>query len=122
MENERAASVMIGGERYEMLLTLRATKKIGEKFGGLEKLGEALSTGTFENTLEALAWIAALLINQTIDIYNFRNATKPKQHIDAETIELLLSPGDVEDVTNAILEALTKGSERHVRSEEEKNG
>lgn len=40
--DERTATVNIGGQEYEMLLTTRATKAIAGRYGGLENLGEKL--------------------------------------------------------------------------------
>ena len=40
--NERAVVIELGGETYELLLTTRATKEIGRRYGGLENLGEKL--------------------------------------------------------------------------------
>ena len=34
--DERTATVNIGGQEYEMLLTTRATKAIAGRYGGLE--------------------------------------------------------------------------------------
>ena len=38
--DERTATVNIGGQEYEMLLTTRATKAIAGRYGGLENLGQ----------------------------------------------------------------------------------
>ncbi len=37
--NERSANIDIGGEEFELMLTTRATKEIGKRYGGLENLG-----------------------------------------------------------------------------------
>ena len=42
MDNERAATITIGGEEYSLVLTTRATKQIAGRYGGLEKLGDKL--------------------------------------------------------------------------------
>ena len=42
MENERAASITIGGKEYELVLTTGATKQIAKRYGGLSNLGDKL--------------------------------------------------------------------------------
>ena len=42
MDNDRSATISIGGEDYELILTTRATKEIAKRYGGLENLGEKL--------------------------------------------------------------------------------
>ena len=39
MDTERSATIVIGGEPYELILTTRATKEIARRYGGLENLG-----------------------------------------------------------------------------------
>ena len=38
MDNERTASIRIGGDEYVLLLTTKATKEIAGRYGGLENL------------------------------------------------------------------------------------
>ena len=46
--DERTATVNIGGQEYEMLLTTRATKAIAGRYGGPGKPGgEVRKTGKF---------------------------------------------------------------------------
>ena len=72
MENERAASITIGGKEYELVLTTRATKEIAKRYGGLASLGDRLMKAeNFENALDELAWLNVLLANQSILIHNF---------------------------------------------------
>lgn len=42
MTNERSSLITIGGEKYEMILTTRATKAISNRYGGLDNLGDKL--------------------------------------------------------------------------------
>ena len=42
MTDERCSKITIGGKEYELLLTTRATKEIGKKYGGLSDLGDKL--------------------------------------------------------------------------------
>ena len=39
MDKERASTITIGGEEYNLILT-KATKEIAKRYGGLENLGK----------------------------------------------------------------------------------
>ena len=71
--DERTATVNIGGQEYEMLLTTRATKAIAGRYGGLENLGEKLMKAeNFEMALDEIVWLITLLCNQPILVHNLK--------------------------------------------------
>ena len=120
MDNDRSAIISIGGEDYELILTTRATKEIAKRYGGLENLGEKLmKTEQFELALEEVVWLITLLANQSILIHNLKN---PKDKIDLlteEALELLTSPFELATYRSAIMEAMYKGSNRDIESEDD---
>lgn len=119
MENERSALINIGGQEYEMLLTTKATKEIAKRYGGLSNLGEKLmKSENFELALDEIVWLITLLANQSVLVYNLQNKDK-KELLTEETVELLTSPFELAEYKNAIMDAMVKGTKRHVESEEE---
>ena len=89
MDNERSATISIGGEEYELILTTKATKEIAARYGGLENLGDRLLKGeNFEMAIAEVVWLITLLANQSILIYNLRNKEKPK---DLLTTDMLIT-------------------------------
>ena len=73
MNNERSASINIGGREYELVLTTRATKEIAHRYGGLENLGEKLmKSENFEMALDEIVWLITLLANQSIPDHNLK--------------------------------------------------
>ena len=120
--NEYAAEISIGGEKYELILTTKATKDIAKRYGGLENLGEKLmKPENFEMALDEIVWLITLLANQSILIHNLKNKGKLKETLSEETVELLTSPHDLAAYKNAITGAMVKGTARTVESEEPKN-
>ena len=120
MENERAASITIGGKEYELVLTTRATKEIAKRYGGLANLGDKLMKAeNFENALDELVWLIALLANQSILIHNFQHPEDNRDPLTEETIELLTSPLELTAYKDAIMESMFKGTKRFVESEPE---
>jgi hypothetical protein len=119
MASERSAMIQIGEKKYEMLLTTRATKEIAKRYGGLSNLGEKLmKSENFEMALDEIVWLITLLANQSVMIHNLQNPSKKGELLTEEAVELLTSPLELGEYKNAIMEAMVKGTKRHVESEE----
>lgn len=118
MNNDRSSIINIGGEEYELLLTTRATKEIAGRYGGLENLGDRLmSSDNFEEALGEIIWLITLLANQSILIHNIRHKDDPKALLTEDEVEILTTPRDLTQYKSAITEALFKGTQRNVESE-----
>jgi hypothetical protein len=118
MANERASTINIGGEEYELLLTTKATKEIAGRYGGLENLGDRLmSSENFEEALGEIIWLITLLANQSILMYNVKNKLTPKELLTEDEVEIMTTPYDLTVYKAAITEALFKGTQRNVESE-----
>ena len=123
MTDERCSKIAIGGKEYELLLTTRATKEIGKKYGGLSDLGDKLlKAENFEAAIDELIWLITLLANQPILIHNAKNPQDKKDLLEPETVELFTTPYEIAGFKEAIMDCLIKGTKREVQSEESKNG
>jgi hypothetical protein len=117
MESERSAVINIGGAEYELILTTRATREIGSRFGGLEKIGEKLmKSENFELALQEIVWLITLLANQSILIHNLRNPQDKRELLTEDEVELLTSPLELAAYKEAISEAMFNGTARNVTS------
>lgn len=118
--DDRSAVIDLDGQSYELILTTKATKEIAKRYGGLDNLGEKLmKSENFEMALDEIIWLITILANQSIKIYNLKNKVKPKEELTEEIIELLTSPLDLANYKSAITEAMFKGTNRNIESEEE---
>lgn len=118
MDNERTAVIAIGGEKYTLLLTTRATKEIAGRYGGLENLGDKLmQSENFEMAICEIVWLITLLANQSILVHNLKDKEHPKELLTEDVVELLTTPLDLAGYKTAIMEALYKGTRRNVESE-----
>ena len=123
MTDERCSKITIGGKEYELLLTTKATKEIGKKYGGLSDLGDKLlKAENFETAIDELIWLITLLANQPILIHNAKNPQDKKDLLEPETVELFTTPFEIAGFKEAIMDCLIKGTKREVQSEESKNG
>lgn len=120
MDNERTATITIGGEEYDLVLTTRATKQIAGRYGGLENLGDKLmKSENFELAISEIVWLITLLANQSILIHNLRHADSKQDLLTEENVELLTTPADLASYKEAITEALYKGTKRNIVSEDD---
>ena len=118
MVDDRASVINIGGEEYPLLLTTRATKEIASRYGGLENLGdELMKSENFEQALDEIIWLVTLLANQSILVYNLKNKDAPKELLNTEEVELLTAPSDLAQYRESITDALYKGTQRSIESE-----
>ena len=118
MITERSANILIGDEEYTLLLTTKATKEIAGRYGGLENLGDRLmSSDNFEEALGEIIWLITQLANQSILIHNIRHKDNPKALLTEDEVEILTTPHDLTEYKSAITEALFKGTQRNVESE-----
>lgn len=121
LDNERAAVIMIGGKEYQMVLTTLATKAIGKRYGGLDKLGDKLmNTDNFELALDEIVWLVTLLANQGVMIHNFQHPDEQTPLLTEDVVELMTTPTDLILCKDAIIEAMVRGTRRFVESEPEK--
>jgi len=115
--------INIGGKEYEMLLTTKATKEIARRYGGLSNLGEKLmKSENFEMALDEIVWLITLLANQSVLIHNLQNPAEKQELLTEEAVELLTSPLELGEYKNSIMDAMYKGTKRHIESEEEPSG
>lgn len=119
IEQERAATITIGGKQYDLILTTKATKEIAKRYGGLSNLGDKLlKSENFEMALDEIIWLLTLLANQSILIHNLQNKEDKRELLEEDTVELLTSPLELATYKTAIMEAMFKGTKRNVESEE----
>ena len=79
MDNERSTQITIDGRTYNLVLTTRATKEIGRRYGGLSELGDKLlKTENFEMALDEIVWLITLLANQGVGIHNLQHPDDPQ--------------------------------------------
>ena len=120
MDTERTASIMIGEDQHTLLLTTKATKEIAGRYGGLENLGDKLlKTENFELAIGEIVWLITLLANQSILVYNLKNKDAVKPLLTEDEVELLTTPFDLAGYKAAITEALYKGTQRNIASEDD---
>ena len=120
MNDDRSATILIGGQEYPLILTTLATKEVGTRYGGLEHLGERLMKAeNFALALEEINWLIVLLANQAILRHNYMNPNETKELLTTEFVELFTEPHELATYKASITECMFRGTKRHVESEEQ---
>ena len=120
IDPDRSVTITVGGEQYDLMLTTLATKQISKRYGGLEQLGEKLMKAeNFDQSLEEICWLIALMANQSVMIYNLRHKEEPRPLLTEEEVELLTSPLDLAGFREALTEAMFRGTKRNIESEDD---
>ncbi|AOV98932.1 hypothetical protein DCWBC2_0259 [Dehalococcoides mccartyi] len=78
-----------------------------------------MKSENFEMALDEIVWLITLLANQSVLVHNLKNPVKKRELLTEEAVELLTSPFELADYKNAIMDAMYKGTKRHVESEDE---
>ena len=118
MISDRSSIVKIGEKEYELILTTKATKAIAKRYGGLENLGDKLiKSENFEMAIDEIIWLLTLLANQSLLIHNLKNPKNKKDLLTEKGLELLTTPLQLTNYKEAIIEAMNKGTNRNIESE-----
>jgi len=115
--------IKIGDAEYELIFTTKAMKEIYAKYGGITELGEILeSGGDVGQMISEIAWVVALLANQSVLIHNYLNPQDKRELLTAEAVELLTNPHEFVELRKLIMPAIYNGMKREVEGEDdEKN-
>lgn len=118
IDDSRVTYLALGKEKIPLLLTLKATRDIATRYGGLEELGnKMLESMDWNGMIDEIVWLIVVLANQCILIENLENKTN-KPLLTQNELELRMDPYEMTSYREAILAALQAGQKQHVQSEE----
>ena len=113
---KRMAEIEIAGKTYPLNFSMKIVRLVGERFGGVEKLLEAMNEMPDQDKINALFWLLEQLMEQGAAYKRlFEN-----EQIDPLTIEHLETYFDVSnagDLFETITESMSVSSETEVKTE-----
>ena len=118
---ERAIWITICGKSYPLCLTLRATKEIAKRFGGLENLADALSGAELPDQLDTMTWLLSLLMTEGSSMLRVMGEEAPPP-LTAEMLEIVLTPGDLIEMQGNLLRTVRVGVGREVEGKNAEAG
>lgn len=113
----RAVSVVIDGEEFEMLLTTKAAADIDREFGGFDEIAAVVDGEDRVASVAMASKLIALMCNAGTERYNYRHKDAPRRMLDAEEIGIVTTPGEMAELMHAVVEAVKRGRTTHIESE-----
>lgn len=113
----RAVSVVIDGEEFEMLLTTKAAADIDREFGGFDEIAAVVDGEDRGASVAMASKLIALLCNAGTERYNYRHRDTPRRMLEAEEIEILTTPGEMAELLGSAVEAVRRGRQTYIESE-----
>lgn len=126
----------IAGKQYPLSLSLGASRRIAEKYGGIQKISSLArgSDGLDNETVEMLIDVAEILIAQGCAYKNMFEKDLPPEPdapvdpdgryvpLTKEEIEVGISLCDLSEFTSALFLCLGKSQEREIETESNQEG
>ena len=113
----RAVSVVIDGEDFEMLLTTKAAADIDREFGGFDEIAAVMDGEDRVASVAMASKLIALMCNAGTERYNYRHRDTPRRMLEAEEIGIVTTPGEMAELMHAVVEAVKRGRTTHIESE-----
>lgn len=93
--------VEIGGKTYHLLFSLNALDELQDKFGGYDKLAEAMSQDN-KDWIKNTKWLLAMLINE--------GAEEGEPEVTERQVGRMIHTGNITDIQEAMLKAFSVGT------------
>ena len=113
----RTATVEILGEAHVLCLSTRAKLDVDERFGGLEKAFDDLSSGDSRKVLETTFGLLEILMRAGA-VYAKRTGMANAEPLTADDLFDLSGVSDLPDLVNSLRAAIINGVKREVETEE----
>lgn len=113
----RAVSVVIDGEDFEMLLTTKAAADIDREFGGFDEIAAVVDGEDRVASVAMASKLIALMCNAGTERYNYRHRDTPRRMLEAEEIGIVTTPGEMAELMHAVVVAVKRGRTTHIESE-----
>ena len=113
----RAVSVVIDDEDFEMLLTTKAAADIDREFGGFDEIAAVVDGEDRVASVAMASKLIALMCNAGTERYNYRHRDTPRRMLETEEIGIVTTPGEMAELMHAVVEAVKRGRTTHIESE-----
>lgn len=118
LENNYSTQIELRGQKYNLVFSTSAAADAADHFGGLAKIGEALTGGDQGQTFRESIWLLTAMINAGIEIDNFEKGEN-RRKLTESYVGAVVSPVDFAEYEAAVVSAFRAGMSRNVESEED---
>lgn len=125
----RITYIELAGKKYPLIFSLAASKAISAKFGGIDKIGELLSSGNLGvKEIEAISFVITVLIKQGCAYKNMFEADLPPEQgarhdgekyisLSQEEAETCISLNEAGIIVEKITECIRGSSQTEIETE-----
>lgn len=105
--NEDMRYIKIRGKEYPLFFSLGAMKKLVNRYGSIEELGNTLENN-YTKALEEMPWLISTLINHGLAVQDYEKGTTSTP-VTPEHVDALMSLSELKTCQNDIIDAIVDG-------------
>ena len=116
----KTAKLELNGKTYTMCFSLRVTRDLTDKFGGMEGMQEAVTSSNHATALDAVVWMLAAM-SRAGTIYDKRCGITTEEPLTEDDLFDGVGIDDLQNLRAKMYEAITAGQKADITVEAEKN-
>lgn len=116
----KTARLELNGKTYTMCLSLRVTRDLADRFGGMEEMSAAVTSGNAAEALDAVVWMLAAM-SRAGSTYDKRCGIETEEPLTEDDLYDCTDPGDLQNLRAKVFETITVGQTADIKVEPEKN-
>lgn len=117
----RTATININGKERLLCFSMRAILAVNDRYGGVEKIGAALSGESVSQNLQEAIWLISTMLEAGARYAALSGMDNPPA-LSCEELYDLCGADDLAELRGKIVETIVRGRDVHVEVEPEKNG
>ncbi len=114
----RITEIEIAGKKYPLNFSLKAAKKLAEKYGDIQNIGDALNTQNTSQQMETATFMLYILIDQGCAYKRIMEEEDIKAPT-LEELEIIVGVADFANISQTLMDAMTAGMKPTIETEPE---
>lgn len=116
----KTAKLELNGKSYTMCFSLRVTRDLAARFGGMEGMQNAVTSKNTAEALDAVIWMLAAM-SKAGSLYDKRCGIETEEPLSEDDLYDGTDPGDLQNLRAKMFETITAGQTADIKVEAEKN-
>lgn len=116
----KTAKLELNGRTYTMCLSLRVTRDLADRFGGMEGMQDAVTSKNPAEALDAVVWMLAAM-SRAGSLYDKRCGIETEEPLTEDEIFDYSDTSDLANLRAKVFETIAAGQTADIKVEPEKN-
>jgi len=116
----KTAKLELNGKTYTMCFSLRVTRDLTERFGGMDGMQEAVTSKDTSKALDAVVWMLAAM-SRAGTLYDKRCGIETEEPLTEDDLFDGTGVDDLQNLRAKMFETITAGQTADIKVEAEKN-